>query len=42
MMTVMIPDLLPPTDEIRDVCTGVMESLHQVREALLASISRSG
>jgi HAD superfamily hydrolase (TIGR01509 family) len=43
MMTVMVPDLLPPTDEIRDVCTAVVESLHQVREALLISAtSRSG
>jgi len=36
MMTVMVPDLLPATDEIRDICTAVAESLHQVREALLA------
>jgi HAD superfamily hydrolase (TIGR01509 family) len=39
MMTVMVPDLLPPTDEIRNVCTAVAESLHQVREALLAATS---
>ena len=36
MMTVMVPDLLPATDEIRDIGTAVAESLHQVREALLA------
>jgi len=41
MMTVMVPDLLPPTDEIRDLCLAVAESLHQVREALLTSTSTS-
>jgi HAD superfamily hydrolase (TIGR01509 family) len=34
MMTVMVPDLLPPTDEIGGLCVAVAETLHQVREAL--------
>jgi len=32
MQTVMVPDLVPPTDEIRALCT-VMASLHEVRAA---------
>jgi HAD superfamily hydrolase (TIGR01509 family) len=36
MMTVMVPDLLPPTAEIEGLCLAVAETLHQVRDALLA------
>jgi HAD superfamily hydrolase (TIGR01509 family) len=36
MMTVMVPDLLPATAEIEGLCVAVVESLHQVREALAA------
>ena len=32
MQTVMVPDLVPPNDELRTLCV-VMQSLHQVREA---------
>ena len=32
MQTVMVPDLVPPNDDIRALCI-VMQSLHQVREA---------
>ena len=32
MQTVMVPDLVPPNDELRTLCI-VMQSLHQVREA---------
>jgi HAD superfamily hydrolase (TIGR01509 family) len=39
MMTVMVPDLLPATAEIEGLCVAVAESLHRVREALLASTS---
>ena len=39
MMTVMVPDLLPPTEEIGGLCVAVAETLHQVREAL-ATASR--
>lgn len=41
MMTVMVPDLLPPTPEIGGLCVAVAEDLHQVREALLAATSPS-
>ncbi len=30
MMTIMVPDLLDPTPEIRSLCTGVVEDLHAV------------
>jgi HAD superfamily hydrolase (TIGR01509 family) len=30
LMTVMVPDLVPPTDEIRGLCHLVVESLHDV------------
>lgn len=39
MMTVMVPDLLPATEEIGGLCVAVAETLHQVRDALLASTS---
>ena len=31
MMTVMVPDLMPPTEEIRALCTLVVDDLHAVR-----------
>ena len=34
MMTVMVPDLLEPTDEIRSLCAFVANDLHEVRCAL--------
>ena len=40
MMTVMVPDLLPATDEIGGLCISVAETLHQVREALATSTKR--
>lgn len=33
MQTVMVPDLVPPSDELRELCAAVLESLHRVREA---------
>jgi HAD superfamily hydrolase (TIGR01509 family) len=38
MQTVMVPDLVPPTAEIRGLCT-VMASLHEVRAAMGANIA---
>jgi beta-phosphoglucomutase-like phosphatase (HAD superfamily) len=32
MQTVMVPDLVPPSEDIRALCT-IMASLHVVREA---------
>jgi HAD superfamily hydrolase (TIGR01509 family) len=37
MMTVMVPDLLEATDEMRALCLAVADTLHDVREALVAS-----
>jgi HAD superfamily hydrolase (TIGR01509 family) len=34
MMTVMVPDLLPPSDEIQALCTLVVADLHDVRRLL--------
>lgn len=36
MMTVMVPDLLPPTDDIRALCTLVAADLHEVRRLIIA------
>lgn len=36
-MTVMVPDLLEPTDEIRVLCTFIARDLHEVRELVLAA-----
>jgi beta-phosphoglucomutase-like phosphatase (HAD superfamily) len=33
MQTIMVPDLLPPSDEVRALCDAVMQSLHEVRLA---------
>jgi len=35
MMTVMVPDLLEPTDEIRRLCAFVARDLHEVRRVIL-------
>jgi len=37
MMTIMVPDLLEPTDEIRALCTLVARDLHEVRRLILAA-----
>jgi HAD superfamily hydrolase (TIGR01509 family) len=34
MMTIMVPDLIQPTDEIRKLCLRIAKDLHEVREAL--------
>ncbi len=36
MMTIMVPDLLEPTEEIRGLCTLVARDLHEVRGVILA------
>jgi len=41
MMTVMVPDLLDPTEEMREKCVHVAESLHRVRELLAPQSSSS-
>jgi len=37
MITIMVPDLLDPTDEIRGLCTLVVRDLHEVRRLILAT-----
>jgi HAD superfamily hydrolase (TIGR01509 family) len=36
MMTIMVPDLLTATDEMRSLCVAIAETLHEVRDLLLA------
>lgn len=36
MVTIMVPDLVQPTDDIRGRCHGVARDLHEVRELLTA------
>src|SRR6202011_3732198 len=38
MMTIMVPDLLEPTDEIRGLCSFVVRDLREVRALFLAAI----
>jgi HAD superfamily hydrolase (TIGR01509 family) len=40
MMTVMVPDLLEPTEEMQGLCVRIAESLHEVRD-LIAAMARS-
>jgi HAD superfamily hydrolase (TIGR01509 family) len=37
MMTIMVPDLLPPIDEIRALCIHVASDLHEVRKIVEVS-----
>lgn len=37
MMTIMVPDLLEATDEIRSLCTFVVRDLHAVRDLVVAA-----
>jgi beta-phosphoglucomutase-like phosphatase (HAD superfamily) len=41
MMTVMVPDLLHPTEEMHSLCVHIAESLHHV-EALLRATPGEG
>jgi len=34
MMTIMVPDLLDPTEEMRSLCIRIAADLHEVRELL--------
>lgn len=36
MMTVMVPDILPPNEEIRGLCLAVLDDLHALRGLLHA------
>lgn len=41
MMTIMVPDLLQPTDEIRQLCRHIAMDLHEVRGLILDAVSPS-
>ena len=36
MMTVMVPDLLEPTQDLRALCIAVARDLHEVRDLVIA------
>jgi hypothetical protein len=37
MMTLMVPDLLEPTEEIRGLCTLIVPNLHEVRHLIVGA-----
>jgi HAD superfamily hydrolase (TIGR01509 family) len=37
MMTIMVPDMLDPTEEMRSLCVRIANDLHEVRELLAAA-----
>ena len=37
MMTVMVPDLLDPTEEMRGLCIHIADSLHRVRDLVMGT-----
>jgi hypothetical protein len=39
-MTIMVPDLLEATEEMRGLCVAVAETLHDVRDLIAAQRSR--
>jgi HAD superfamily hydrolase (TIGR01509 family) len=42
MMTVMVPDLLPPTEEIRGLCTHIVLDLHEVHRLIASPVRPAG
>lgn len=42
MMTVMVPDLLEPTDEMHDLCVHIAETLHAVEAMLRGGGGKAG
>jgi HAD superfamily hydrolase (TIGR01509 family) len=34
MMTIMVPDLLPPTSEMRELCVCIVQDLHEVHDLM--------
>lgn len=41
MQTIMVPDLVHPTDEIAALCVHVLESLHDLREAAFGPLAEA-
>jgi HAD superfamily hydrolase (TIGR01509 family) len=42
MMTIMVPDLVPPNEEMRALCVHVAKDLHEVEELIRAAIQAQG
>ena len=40
MMTIMVPDLLPPTDEMKGLCVGIVPDLHEVCSLMRSQLIR--
>ena len=38
MMTIMVPDMLDPTEEMHTLCLRIARDLHEVRELLPAAV----
>jgi HAD superfamily hydrolase (TIGR01509 family) len=36
MMTIMVPDLFPPTDDMKELCVGIAQNLHEVCSLIAA------
>jgi beta-phosphoglucomutase-like phosphatase (HAD superfamily) len=36
MMTIMVPDLFPPTDDMKELCVGIARNLHEVCSLIAA------
>jgi len=39
MMTIMVPDLFPPSDDMKELCVGIAEDLHEVCSLIAAQLS---
>jgi len=39
MMTIMVPDLLEPTEQIRELCTFVVRDLHKLRNLITGYVT---
>ncbi|MBC7167800.1 MAG: HAD family phosphatase, partial [Phenylobacterium sp.] len=40
MMTIMVPDLLEPTDEMHGLCVRIARDLHEVRDLLQVMVRK--
>ena len=40
MMTIMVPDMLEPNDEMRGLCVRIAQDLHEVRDLLSVMVRK--
>ncbi|MDZ4053056.1 MAG: HAD family phosphatase, partial [Phenylobacterium sp.] len=40
MMTIMVPDMLEPNDEMRGLCVRIAQDLHEVRDLLAVMVGK--